>query len=79
LTVELKLSRALTVPAVGPVILAVNAVAEIVTRWNVEAALALLSVTVSVTLYVPLTANIEEKLDAVPDAGLPPVTAHAYV
>jgi hypothetical protein len=36
-------------------------------------------VTVRVTLYVPLTANIVENVEAVPVGGLPPVTAHAYV
>ncbi len=47
--------------------------------WNVVFVAALRSVTVKVTLYVPLTAKVVEKVDAVPDAGLPPVTAHANV
>ena len=76
---EVKLCRALTVPVVGPLILAVNASGEIVTSWNAVFVAALRSVTVSVTLYVPLTANVEENVDAVPLAGLPPVTAHANV
>ena len=69
----------MTVPVVGPPTLAASGVEEIVMRWNVEAVLALRSVTLSVTLYVPLTANVEENVDAVPLAGLPPVTAHANV
>ena len=69
MTVEVKLCRTLTVPAVGPPILAVRARGEMVTSWNVEAVLALRSVTVSVTLYVPLTANVDENVNAVPLAG----------
>jgi hypothetical protein len=30
-------------------------------------------------LYVPFTAKLVEKVEAVPLDGLPPVTAHAYV
>lgn len=51
----------------------------IATSSNAFAVAALWSVTFRVTLYVPFTANEVAKLDAVPDAGLPPVTAHAYV
>ncbi len=78
-TVEVKLCRTLTVPVVGPLILTTNGDAEIATKWNADAVLALRSVTVNVTLYVPLTANVDENVEAVPLAGLPPVTAHAYV
>ena len=78
-TVEVKLCRALTVPVVGPLILAANGVAEIAISWNVDLVAALRSVTVNVTLYVPLTAKVVENVEAVPLAGLPPVTAHAYV
>ncbi len=78
-TVEVKLCNALTVPVVGPPMLAANGVEEIAIRRNADAVLALRSVTVNVTLYVPLTANVDENVDAVPDAGLPPVTAHAKV
>jgi hypothetical protein len=49
-----------------------------VTSWNAVLVAPLRSVTVSVTLYVPFTAKVVEKVDAVPLAGLPPVTAHAY-
>jgi hypothetical protein len=59
--------------------LAVSARGETVTSWNVVLLAALWSVTVRVTLYVPFTAKVVENEDAVPDAGLPPVTAHAYV
>jgi len=59
--------------------LAANGVEEIAISWNVVLVAALRSVTVSVTLYVPLTANVVENVDAVPVAGLPPVTAHANV
>jgi hypothetical protein len=76
-TVDVKLSSWFTVPLVGPPTLAVNGVEEIVIRWNADAVLALWSVKVRVTLYVPLTANVEENAEAVPEAGLPPVTAHA--
>jgi hypothetical protein len=76
-TVEVKLTAAFTVPVVGPLTDTVSGVEEIVMRRNVDAVLALLSVTLSVTLYVPLTAKVEENDDAVPDAGLPPVTAQA--
>jgi hypothetical protein len=78
-TVEVKLTAVFTVPVVGPLTDTVSGVEEIVMRRNVDAVLALLSVTLSVTLYVPFTANVDEKVDAVPLAGLPPVTAHAYV
>ena len=73
----MKLCKTLTAPVVGPPILAVRARGETVTSWNVEAVFALRSVTVSVRLYVPLTANVEENVEAVPLAGLPPVTAQA--
>jgi hypothetical protein len=46
---------------------------------NADAVLPLLSVTVNVTLYVPLTAKLVVKLEEVPVEGLPPDTAHAYV
>jgi hypothetical protein len=69
----------LTVPVVGPLTLALNVRGEIVTSWNAVFFAALLSVTVSVILYVPFTAKVEENADKVPVAGLPPVTAHAYV
>jgi hypothetical protein len=78
-TVELKLTAAFTVPDVGPPMLTVNGVDMILTSWNADAVLALRSVTVSVTLYVPFTANVVENVDEVPLAGLPPVTAHANV
>jgi hypothetical protein len=78
-TVEVKLCRALTVPVVGPLTLTVNARGEIVISWNVVLVAPLRSVTVSVTLYVPFTANVVENVDEVPLAGLPPVTAHANV
>jgi hypothetical protein len=48
-----------------------------VTSWNAVFVAPLRSVTVSVTLYVPLTAKLVEKLADVPEAGLPPVTAQA--
>src|SRR2546425_7377553 len=78
-TVEVKLTDVFTVPVVEPLMLAVNASGEIVTSWNAVLLAALRSVTVKVTLYVPFTAKVEENVDKVPDAGLPPVTAHAYV
>src|SRR2546425_445341 len=59
--------------------LAARARGAIVTRWNAVFVAALRSVTVRVTLYVPFTANVDENVDSVPLAGLPPVTAHAYV
>ncbi len=59
--------------------LAVRANGEMVTSWNAVFVAALRSVTVRVTLYVPFTANVVENVDAVPLAGLPPVTAHANV
>jgi hypothetical protein len=67
----------LTVPVVGPVIPTVNAKGEIATSWNAVFVAPLKSVTVRVTLKVPLTANVVENVDAVPLAGLPPVTAQA--
>src|SRR2546425_5900989 len=78
-TVEVKLTEIFTVPVVGPLILTVSGVDMMLTRWKVVLVAALRSVTVRVTLYVPLTANVEENVDKVPEAGLPPVTAHAYV
>jgi hypothetical protein len=74
---ELNVRVAPTAPVVGPVTLAVNASGEIATSSNAFAVAALWSVTVRVTLYVPLTAKLVVKLDAIPDAGLPPVTAQA--
>ena len=76
-TVEVKLCRVLIVPDVGPLMLAVSASGEIVTSRNAPAVFAFRSVTVRVTLYVPFTAKVVENVEAVPDAGLPPVTAHA--
>jgi hypothetical protein len=78
-TVEVKLSNAFTLPEVGPLIDAVRGVAGMLMRWNAEAVLPFWSVTVSVTLYVPFTAKLVEKVAAVPVDGLPPETAHAYV
>jgi hypothetical protein len=78
-TEEVKLCNALTVPVVGPLILAANASGEIVISWNADLVAPLRSVTVRVTLYVPLTAKVVENVEAVPLAGLPPVTAHAKV
>jgi hypothetical protein len=75
-TVELKLNSVLTEPEVGPVMETVRGVEEMLIKWNAEAVLLLWSVTVSVTLYVPFTAKLVENVDAVPLAGLPPVTAH---
>jgi hypothetical protein len=49
-TVEAKLCKVLTVPDVGPLMLAVSASGEIVTSRNAPAVFALRSVTVSVTL-----------------------------
>src|SRR5712692_7091954 len=68
-----------TVPGVGPLIDAVRVNGAIVTSWKAVFVAALRSVTVKVTLYVPFTANVAENVDAVPLAGLPPVTAHANV
>jgi len=76
LTVEEKLRRVLIVPEVGPVMLAVSASGVTATNTKVVAVLALRSVTVSVTLYVPFTANEVVNEAEVPEAGLPPVTAH---
>jgi hypothetical protein len=59
--------------------LAVRVKGEIVTSWKVRATRPVLGVTVNVTLYVLLTAKVVEKLDAVPLAGLPPVTAQLNV
>jgi hypothetical protein len=77
--VEVKLTAVFTVPVVGPLIDTVRGSGAIVTNWNAVFFAALLSVTVSVILYVPFTAKVEENVDKVPVAGLPPVTAHAYV
>ena len=78
-TVEVKLSKVLTEPEVGPPMLAVRASGETITSWKACATKPVVGVTVSVTLYVPLTAKVVEKVDAVPDAGLPPVTAQLNV
>jgi hypothetical protein len=75
--VEVKLNKVFTVLEVGPLTLAVSVRGVMVTSWNADAVFALRSVTVSVTLYVPFTANVDENVDEVPDAGLPPVTAQA--
>ena len=69
----------MTVPDPEPLMDAVSASGLIVTNWNAVFVAPLRSVTVSVTLYVPLTAKLEENVADVPLAGLPPVTAHAYV
>ena len=79
MTVEVKLSEVLTVPAVGPLMLAVKVRGAMLINWNAVLLALLRSVTVSVTLYVPFTANVVENVAAVPLAGLPPVTAHANV
>ena len=77
LTADVKLKGAPGVPVVGPLMLTVRVSGEIVTSRNAPAVFAFRSVTVSVTLYVPLTAKVVENVEAVPLAGLPPVTAHA--
>ena len=74
-TVEVKLSTVLTEPEVGPPMVSVRTSGETVTSWKACAATPVVGVTVNVTLYVPLTAKVVEKVDAVPLAGLPPVTA----
>jgi hypothetical protein len=76
-TVEVKLSIALTGPVVGPEMDTDNGRAAMLINWKADLVLALKSVTVRVTLYVPLTANVVENVAAVPVAGLPPVTAQA--
>jgi hypothetical protein len=76
-TVDVKLCNVLTEPEDGPPMLAVNARGAIVTSWNAVLLTPLRSVTVKVTLYVPFTAKLVAKLEAVPVAGLPPVTAQA--
>jgi hypothetical protein len=76
LVTELKVSNWLTMPVVGPLMLALQP-PEIVTSWNAEAVFPLWSVTVRVMLKVPLVAKLVEKVAAVPVDGLPPVTAHA--
>jgi len=78
-TVDVKLTEVFTVPVEGPLMDAASASGLMVTSWNVVFVAPFRSVTVSVTLYVPLTANVVENVDAVPLAGLPPVTAHEYV
>jgi hypothetical protein len=78
-TVDVKLRVAPTVPAVGPPMLAVRGCGEMLTIWDAVADAPLWSVTVSEIVYVPLTANIVEKVAAVPLDGLPPVAVHAYV
>jgi hypothetical protein len=81
-TVELKLTAVLTVPVVGPVSTRRMGNGATLTSWKTvfpTAVGVVESVTVRVTLYVPLTANVVENVDAVPVAGLPPVTAHAYL
>jgi hypothetical protein len=74
----LKVSNWFTVPVVGPLTLAVQPVVTLTSR-NVVTVFPLWSVTVSVMLKVPLVAKLVEKVAAVPEDGLPPVTAHAYV
>ena len=76
-TVDVKLIATFTEPEVCPLILAVNRSAEIATSWKLEAFVLLASVTVRVTLKVPLTESVVEKVDAVLVDGLPPVTAQA--
>jgi hypothetical protein len=76
-TVDVKLRVEPTVPVVGPLMLAVSDAGEMLTIWDACAVAPLWSVTVRVIVYVPLTAKVVENVDDVPDAGLPPVTAHA--
>jgi hypothetical protein len=76
-TVDVKLTATFTEPEVGPLILAIKVSGAMDTSWKLEAFVLLASVTVRVTLKVPLTENVVEKVDAVPVDGLPPVTAQA--
>ena len=78
-TVDVKPTAVFTVPVEGPATDTASGSGLTVTNWNVVLVAPLRSVTVRVTLYVPLTANVVENVDAVPLAGLPPVTAQAYV
>jgi hypothetical protein len=56
--------------------LAVRVSGVIVTGWKALAIAPLWSVTVTLTVYVPLTAKLVEKPADVPDAGLPPTATH---
>ena len=67
-----------TVPVVGHVATTVNGTPKLITI--VEEAVAVFafpSVTVTLTVKVPTAAYIVVKLEPVPDAGAPPVAAHA--
>ena len=60
----------------GPLTLAVSVSGEMITRWKALATAPLWSVTVTLTVYVPLTAKLVEKLADVPEDGLPPMATH---
>lgn len=69
-----------TVEAVlGPLTVTASVRAEIVTVADAEAVFALLSVAVTLIVYVPLTLYVVLKLEVVPLAGEPPVAVHAKV
>jgi hypothetical protein len=68
-----------TVPVVGPAMLTANGRAAIVTVADAVAVAAFASVTVTDTVFVPLTLYVVDKLAAVPVAGDPPVAVHANV
>jgi hypothetical protein len=61
-----------TVPVVGPLTVTTGGVDEITIVTSLKTLTPLLSVTVPLTVYDPLTEYVVVKLEPVPEAGLPP-------
>ncbi len=72
-------TAALTVPLAGQLTVTLTGSGFIVTVADAVAVAALASVAVTDIVLLPLAEYVVEKLEPVPDAGLPPVAVHANV
>jgi len=74
-----KVTEVPTVPVMGPLTVTARASGLIVIDADAVAVLPLVSEIITLTVYVPLTLYVVEKLAPVPEAGLPPVAVQANV
>jgi hypothetical protein len=74
-----KVTGVLTVPAAGPLTESASGNGLMVIVASLNALAPLLSVTVALTVYDPLTEYVVVKLEPLPEAGLPPTAVHVNV
>jgi len=77
--VAVKVTAVPVEPVVGPLIDAASGSGAMVIEADAVAVFAFRSVTVTETVYVPLTLYVVLKLAPVPEEGVPPVAVHANV